>query len=141
MTGRARKRLQIALAVVGVVTLFGRLRFHAPGHAAELAPQDPPLCQEALIEHPGEAPLAALARAEQDAAQRAANAGREAAKILRKQIGADTEGGLSAATSAELLLRHQADARREGKVLCHCRQRRGDPDREDCEFLYPEKLQ
>jgi len=25
-------------------------------------------------------------------------------------------------------------------VLCHCRQRRGDANRADCEFLYPETL-
>jgi hypothetical protein len=141
MTGRTRRRLQIVLAVVGLTTLVARVKPHGRVHAAEPAAEDPPLCQEALMEHPEDPPLAALARAEQEAAQRAANAGREAAKILRKQIGGGPEGGLSATTAADALLRHQAEERRDGKVLCHCRQRRGDPDRTDCEFLYPEKLQ
>jgi hypothetical protein len=141
MTGRTRARLRIALAVGGLATLVVRVMPHGRVHAAEPVAGDPPLCQQALMEHPEEAPLAALASAEQDAAQRAAHAGREAAKILRKQIGAGPEGGLSATTAADALLRHQAEARREGKVLCHCRQRRGDPDRSDCEFLYPERLQ
>ena len=101
---------------------------------------DPPLCQQALAAQPQQAPLAALAAAEQDAATRAARAGREASKLLRKHIGDGPQGGLAASDAAERLLRQQADARREGKVLCHCRQRRGDTDRQDCELLYPEKL-
>jgi hypothetical protein len=104
------------------------------------AGDDPPLCQQALSAAPQKPPLVALAAAEQDAAMRAARAGREAAKILREHIGDGAQGGLAASDAADRLLRQQADARREGKVLCHCRQRRGDADRADCEFLYPERL-
>ena len=43
-------------------------------------------------------------------------------------------------SSAESLLAQEADARRAGKVLCLCRERRGDPNREDCQYLYPERL-
>jgi hypothetical protein len=37
-------------------------------------------------------------------------------------------------------MRQADELRRAGKVICHCRQRRGDPQRKDCEFLYPEHL-
>lgn len=108
--------------------------------AEEPAPEDPPLCRAAITARPQQAALDALAQAEQDAARRAGEAQRAAAKIMKKSIGAGAQGGLAAGTAAEALLRQQADARREGKTYCHCRQRRRDPNRTDCEYLYPERL-
>jgi hypothetical protein len=140
MTGRTRTKLRRALAVFGLLSLLARFAPHRGVHAAEHATDDPPLCQQAIAAKPEKPPLDALAAAEQDAAMRASRAGREAAKQMRAHIGDGPQGALGASDTAERLLRQQADARREGKVLCHCRQRRGDPDREDCEFLYPEKL-
>ena len=99
----------------------------APSRSAEPAPEDPPLCREAIAAHPDESALAALTRA-------------EAKKILREHLGDGTQGGLAGGDRAEPLMRQADELRRAGKVICHCRQRRGDPQRKDCEFLYPEHL-
>jgi hypothetical protein len=112
----------------------------AAARAAEPAPEDPPPCRDALAAHPDESALAALARAEDDVAARARKARVEAQKILRGHLGDGAQGGLAGSDRAEPLLRRADELRRAGKVLCHCRQRRGDPLREDCEFLYPERL-
>ncbi|HVH17181.1 MAG TPA: hypothetical protein VNF72_02665 [Myxococcota bacterium] len=112
----------------------------APSRSAEPAPEDPPLCREAIAAHPDESALAALTRAEDDLAARARKARAEAKKILREHLGDGTQGGLAGGDRAEPLMRQADELRRAGKVMCHCRQRRGDPQREDCEFLYPERL-
>lgn len=112
----------------------------APLRAEEPLPEDPPLCCAALAASPELPALAALERAEQQAAKRGREARRAAQQLLRGNLGAGAQAGLAGADAADALLRQAADARREGKVLCHCRQRRGDPNREDCEFLYPERL-
>jgi hypothetical protein len=109
--------------------------------AAEPSPDDSPLCREALAARPDESALDALAHAEEDLASRARKARAEAQSIMRKHIGDGERGGLAAADAVEPLLRQAAELRRAGKTICHCRQRRGDPQREDCEYLYPDPLQ
>jgi len=108
--------------------------------AAEPAPEDPPLCREAIAAHPDQSALEALTRAEDDLAARARKARAEAKKILRAHIADGERGALAATDQAEPLFRQADELRRAGKTVCHCRQRRGDPQREDCEFLYPEPL-
>ncbi len=112
----------------------------APLRAEVPLPEDPPPCRDALAASPELPALRALEQAEQQAARRAREARRAAQKLLRKNIGVGARAGLAGVDAADALLRQEADARREGKVLCHCRERRGDPNREDCEFLYPERL-
>jgi len=126
---------RLALAVA-----FGIAAGAAPLRAEEPLPEDPPVCREALAASPELAALPALERAEQQAAKRAREARRAAQKLLRGNLGAGAQAGLAGADAADALLREEADLRRLGKALCHCRQRRGDPNREDCEFLYPERL-
>jgi hypothetical protein len=112
----------------------------AAARAEEPAPEDPPLCRDALAAQPQQSALDALARAEEGAARRGRAARAQARTLMRKHLGAGQRDGLAASDAAEALLRQAADASREGKVLCHCRQRRGDTNRQDCEALYPEKL-
>lgn len=129
MSRRARHVLVAALMLAAT-----------PSFGAEPAPEDPPLCREAIAAHPDESALAALTRAEDDLAARARKARAEAKKILREHLGDGTQGGLAGTDRAEPLMRQADELRRAGKVMCHCRQRRGDPQRKDCEFLYPERL-
>jgi len=127
----------VALAVVAVALALTA----APrGRAGEPSPDDPPLCREAIAARPDESALDALAHAEEDLASRARRANAEAQRIIRKHIGDGEQGGLAATDAAEPLLRRASELRKAGKLICHCRQRRGDPQREDCEYLYPEKL-
>jgi hypothetical protein len=112
----------------------------SPARAAEPAPEDPPLCREAITAHPDESALAALTHAEGELAARAREARAEANKVLRQHLGDGTQAGLAGSDRAEPLFRRADELRRAGKVMCHCRQRRGDPQRSDCEFLYPERL-
>jgi hypothetical protein len=63
----------LILAVLGVAA-----------RAEEPAPEDPPLCRDAIAARPQQAALAALAEAEQDAARRAGRRKRAAAKPMRK---------------------------------------------------------
>jgi len=126
---------QLALAAaLGIAAAAALLR------AEEPLPEDPPLCREALAASPNLAAVPALERAEQQAARRAREARRAAQKLLRGNLGAGAQAGLAGTDAADALLRQEGDARREGKTLCHCRQRRGDPNRADCEYLYPERL-
>lgn len=124
-----------ACALAALVALIG-----SASHAAEPAAEDPPLCREAIAAHPDASALAALTRAEDDLAARARKARTAAKKILREHLGDGAQGGLAGSDRAEPLMRQADELRRAGKVMCHCRQRRGDPQREDCEFLYPERL-
>ena len=130
-------RAALALCTLGAAHAFFQA---APARGAESAPEDPPLCREAIAAHPDASALEALTRAEDEAAALARRARGEARAILRRQIGTGEQGGLAATEAADAQLRQAADLRRTGKVLCHCRQRRGDPARADCEFLYPEEL-
>jgi hypothetical protein len=128
---------------VRAVALAAALALAAAAAAARAeapAAEDPPACREALAALPEQSALEALARAEQAAAAQANAARAEARKLLRKQVGGGERGGLAASDAAEPLLARAAELRRHGKQLCHCRQRRGDPNRQDCEFLYPETL-
>jgi hypothetical protein len=130
-----RRSSGVALAIAALALAAApRLR------AAEPSPDDPPLCREALAARPDESALDALARAEEDLASRARKARAEAQRIMRKHIGDGEQGGLAGADAIEPLLRRASELRRAGKAICHCRQRRGDPQRTDCEYLYPEKL-
>jgi len=134
------RRPRAAGAGLALAAALGIALQAAPLHAEEPRPEDPPLCRAALAASPELPAQAALERAEQQAAKRAREARRAAQKLLRGNLGAGAEAGLAGADAADALLRQEADARRQGKALCHCRQRRGDPNREDCEFLYPERL-
>ena len=103
---------------------------------AEPEPDDPPLCREALARHPEATALEALAEEEKQRALEARKAQREARKVMRQTLGAGA-AARAQLPAYEALARKQAEAKRAGKVLCYCRERRGDPHREDCELLYP----
>ena len=126
---------RIALAVAALA-----LAAAPRARAAEPSADDPPLCREAITARPSESALDALAHAEQDLASRARKANAEAQRIVHKHMGDGERGGLAAADAAEPLMRQAAELRKAGKTICHCRQRRGDPQRTDCEYLYPEKM-
>ncbi len=107
-----------------------------PCLAAEPDPEDPPLCREAIEARPEVGALEALAEAEKELAIDARRARNAARKIMRKTLGAGAAARARLPTYEEQM-RRESEARRDGKVLCYCRQRRGDPHREDCERLYP----
>jgi hypothetical protein len=103
---------------------------------ADPAPEDPPLCREAIELHPDASALEALSREEARQAEIARDARREARKLMRETLGAGSSGAAQL-PAYEALSRRESEARRDGKVLCYCRERRADPHREDCELLYP----
>jgi hypothetical protein len=107
-----------------------------PALAADPAPEDPPLCREALELHPDVDALEALSLEEARQAGIARDARREARKLMRETLGAGAAGAAQL-PAYEALSRRESEARRDGKVLCYCRERRGDPHRDDCELLYP----
>jgi hypothetical protein len=121
---RARPRFLALL----VATLF------AVG--AESDPEDPPLCREALARHPEASALEALAEEEKRLAVEARGLRREARRVMRQTLGAGA-AARAQLPAYEALSRRESEAKRAGKTLCYCRQRRGDPHREDCELLYP----
>lgn len=136
---RARSaRVELALVAALVLLVQGGAPRPARGEAP--APDDPPLCREAILAEPSRSALDALARAEEATSRRAREATAAARRVMHKNIGGGPQEGLAAADEADALLRQAADARRDGRALCLCRERRGDPDREDCEYLYPEPL-
>lgn len=104
--------------------------------AATPDPEDPPLCREALEARPQKSALEALAGEEQRLADEARTAAREARQLMRKSLGAGAEGR-ALLPDYEAAMRRQDEAKRRGKVICLCRERRRDPHREDCELLYP----
>lgn len=106
------------------------------GLGAAPDPEDPPLCREALAARPDAEALVALAREEQRLAEEARRAARQARKLMRQNLGAGAEAR-AVLPEYEALMRRQQEAKRRGKVICLCRERRGDPHREDCELLYP----
>ncbi len=99
-------------------------------------PDDPPVCREALARHPETTALEALAEEEKRIAIEARRARRGARKIMRQTLGAGA-AALGQLPAYEALARKESEARAIGKALCYCRERRGDPHREDCELLYP----
>jgi len=99
-------------------------------------PEDPPLCREAIERHPDATALEALAEEEKQRAIVARRAQREARKIMRKTLGAGAAARVHL-PAYEAHARRESEARRDGKTLCYCRNRRGDPHRDDCELLYP----
>jgi hypothetical protein len=103
---------------------------------AEPDPEDPRLCIEAIERHPDATALAALAEEEKRLAVEARRLRREARKLMRGTLGAGPEARAQL-PAYEALSRREAEAQRDGRVLCFCRQRRGDPHREDCQLLYP----
>lgn len=104
--------------------------------AAKPEADDPPLCREALARHPEATALEALAEEEKQLATLARRARRDARNIMRKTLGVGA-AALGELPAYEALARREAEARAAGKALCFCRERRGDPHREDCELLYP----
>ena len=132
MRGRGRVA---ALLLLLPFALGGSARSTA-NPVAEPDPEDPPLCREALARHPEATALEALAEEEKRLARLARVARREARKLMRETL------GIGAAARAKLpayeaLAVRESEAKRAGKALCYCRQRRGDPHRQDCELLYP----
>ncbi|MCZ6783761.1 MAG: hypothetical protein O7G30_10685 [Proteobacteria bacterium] len=99
-------------------------------------PPEPAICQAAIAAQPHD-PLAALQRAEVARWQAARTASRQGRHLMRQTMG----GGTSLATRrlANQIAQAQ-DAYRvavqQARVLCGCRERRGDPYREDCDALF-----
>lgn len=104
--------------------------------AAEPDPDDPPLCRAAIEARPGMSALEALGREEKRLAAQARSARREARKLMRDTLGAGA-GARAVLPAYEAWMARESDARRAGKSICHCRERRNDPLRDDCERLYP----
>jgi hypothetical protein len=121
---------------VGLLLLF-LLGLAARGAGPVPAPEDEPaLCAEVLGREQGE-PLDALARAEQERWTVARNAERRGRRLMRSTVGmGESQRSLRAVAELERLDRAFAAAVREARILCGCRQRRGDPYREDCDRLY-----
>jgi len=119
-------RLRIAALLLLVFPLLG----------AEPEPDDPPLCREALARHPDATALEALAEEEKRMSKEARDAKREARKLMRETLGAGA-AARARLPAYEALAARESQARAAGKALCYCRERRGDPHRQDCELLYP----
>ena len=108
----------------------------SPAHPGEPVETDASLCREVIAAHPGE-PLEALRKAEAERVRTAKSSYRRARKRLGRSLGGgpgavgqrDASG---AGTAMDVFERNIAEAR----VICGCRERRGDPHRQDCERLY-----
>lgn len=99
---------------------------------------EPELCREIVAASPEE-PLVALRHAEERRWRDARAASRRGRKGLRATLG----GGPSLAgpgVTAEIARQQELYRRavHEARVLCECRERRGDPLREDCEAAFRE---
>ncbi|MGH0028235.1 MAG: hypothetical protein ACQGVC_00465 [Myxococcota bacterium] len=103
---------------------------------AEPDPEDPPLCRQAIETRPDTTALEALADEEKRLATEARRARRAARKVMRETLGAGA-GARAKLPEYEAHVAREAEAKRRGKVLCYCRERRGDPHRQDCELLDP----
>lgn len=129
MIPRALTALAVAWTV-GVLAAAGA-RAEPPGDDAE-----PELCRE-VIEASDEPPLEALRKAETERWQAARTASRQGKRRLRQSMGgspslANRRVANQVAASQDAF--HSAV--REARVLCDCRERRGDPYREDCAVLF-----
>jgi hypothetical protein len=108
----------------------------SPPEPAAVPARDPDLCRRILLESDAP-PLEALRRAENDRWRAARTASRQGRKHLRQTLG----GGPSLAghgVTADLA-EHQIRYHRavhEARVICGCREARGDPLREDCEAAF-----
>lgn len=129
------RRLGIALLAFGVCAS------QAAGepNAERAVPEDPPVCRAAFDARPDDSALDALSHAEKQALRRAKAHRREGKKLMRETLG----GGPSARKrlpAFDAIAAREAEARADGRALCFCRKRRGDPYRQDCEALYPVKI-
>ncbi len=110
----------------------------APSGAAgaDVDETEPALCAEAVANADGE-PLDALAEAERTHWRAARRAQKEARRLLHGTVGlgASTRSAAAAARAGEAERRF-AESVARARVLCGCRQQRGDPDRPDCDALY-----
>jgi len=105
----------------------------ARGPAAAL---DPPACREVIAARPDDA-LEALRAAESEHMRRARHAWYRGKRLLRTMLGGGTT--LPTRRAADELAQLQETYHRAvhtARVLCGCRERRGDPYREDCEAAY-----
>jgi len=97
---------------------------------------DPPACREVLAARPEDA-LEALRAAEAEHMRRARHASYRGKRLLRSMLGGGTT--LPTRRAADELAQLQETYHRAvhtARVLCGCRERRGDPYREDCEAAY-----
>jgi hypothetical protein len=128
-------RRTVAVATLLVVGLAAGRAAAARG---EPEPAEPALCREALAAHPEKTPVQALRAEEAARWQRARRAAREGRRSLNRAIGAgDAAGARVIAGEFHGATEAHREALREGRILCGCRARRGDPDDADCERLYP----
>jgi hypothetical protein len=102
----------------------------------EPAAGDPPLCRDAIAAHPGDQ-LDALRRAEEDRWRAARSASRRGKKLMADAV---EQGDTGAQRQRAARIGQTSDdyrrALQEARILCGCRERRGDPYREDCERLF-----
>jgi len=109
--------------------------------AAEGTAQEPAICAQAVSTQPGDA-LKALARAESEAWKEAKAVKRESRKLAKGTLGmgASTASVRATAKMAELDDHYQAALAR-ARQICGCRERRGDPHRENCDDQYARFIQ
>lgn len=150
---RARRRLPVAW-VLGLALAAGVSADEAPRpapsarvpageesgpDAPDVRDPEPELCRRA-IEATDTGPLEALRRAENDRWRAARTASRQGRRHLRRTLGGGpsvaARGPTSEMTEIADLQRRYHRAVREARVLCGCREARGDPLREDCEAAF-----
>ncbi len=98
--------------------------------------EEHPLCR-AMVERLPSDPLGALEAAETERVRTAKSAWRRAKRNLGRTVGAgpgDPRNTRDMAGHMEAFERNMAEAR----IFCGCREARGDPHREDCDWLYRE---
>jgi len=122
---------RLAIAVLGGMLLA----FPA---SADPPAKEPALCEQVIASAtPGTAPLTALAAAESARWKVARKAERDARKRMRQMVGIGAAAqARRGASEVDNLNGRFATAVYEARLLCGCRQQRGDPYREDCARLY-----
>jgi hypothetical protein len=101
-----------------------------------VAEEEPALCREVIAAHPGE-PLEALRKAEMERMQRVRSAWRRGKHVLWDSLGMGaTEHTRRLAHAFGRASEEHRRALYEARVICGCRERRGDPYREDCDALF-----
>ncbi len=113
-----------------------------PGHPLPVAEAEPSaerehrLCRE-IISGSSEPPLEALRLAENERWRAARTASRQGRKQLKGVMGAGpSAAGRGAGSELARIQDRYHRAVHEARVICDCRQRRGDPLREDCEAAF-----
>lgn len=102
--------------------------------------EQPAICREAIARHGGE-PLAALAAEEQDRWREARKAQRKARGLLRDNVGLGPHmRAVEQTAEVAALERYYVESLRVARTICGCRERRGDPHRQDCERQYAKFL-